>query len=97
MMLKKETELLFAVTPPADRDETVTYESRKRRADNSLQFDRIMKSSKPSLAAAPSNKLLNAPPTLRKFILTRSPSTLGLETTVPNRTFQHSPYSTVLI
>ena len=47
MMLNKETKLLFGLTP-RDRDETVTYESRKRGADNSLQFDRIMKSSKAS-------------------------------------------------
>ena len=59
MMLKKEMEFLFAIMPLANRDETITYKSRKRGADNSLQFDRIMKSSKPSLAAAPSNKLFN--------------------------------------
>ena len=59
-MLEKEMELLFAITSPANRDETVTYESRKTGADNSLQFNRIMKSSKPSLAASPSNKLLNS-------------------------------------
>ena len=41
----KETELLFGLTP-RDRDKTVTYESRKTGADNSLQFDRIIKSSK---------------------------------------------------
>ena len=36
MMLKKEMELLFAIMPPTDRGETVTYKSRKRGADNSL-------------------------------------------------------------
>ena len=52
-MLKKETERLFD-GPPApsfsriNRDEIVTYKSRKRGADNSLQLDRIMKASRPS-------------------------------------------------
>ena len=38
---------------PHDRDETVTYESLKRNADNSFQFYRIMKSSKPSSPVQP--------------------------------------------
>ena len=66
MKERKKTELLFPITPPGDRNETVTCESRKRGADNSLQFDRIMKSSKPSLAAVPSNKLLNGIPYFKK-------------------------------
>ena len=52
MMLGKKTELLFGLTP-RDRDETVTYESRKRGANNSFQFDRIMKTSKPSSPVQP--------------------------------------------
>ena len=47
MMLEKETEFLFNYSPRG-WDETVTYESWKRGADNSFQPDRIMKSSKPS-------------------------------------------------
>ena len=59
MMLKKDTEFLFTELnySPRDRDEIVTYESRKRGEDNSFLFDSIMKSSKPSLATVP--KLLN--------------------------------------
>ena len=41
-MLEKESRDFFCF-PPAGRDEVVTVESRKRGADNSLQFDRIMK------------------------------------------------------
>ena len=53
MMLNKETELLFSIPPPRYRDKTVIYESRESGANNSLQFDRIMKSSKPSLPVLP--------------------------------------------
>ena len=56
MKLEKVTEFLFNYSP-RDRNETVTYESQKRHVDNSFQFDRIMKSSKPSSPTAP--KLLN--------------------------------------
>ena len=38
---------MFGLTP-GDRDYNFTYKSRKRGAGNSLQFDRIVKSSKPS-------------------------------------------------
>ena len=48
MMLDKEAkESLFDVGS-ANRDEYVTAESRKRGADNTFQFDRIMKCSRPS-------------------------------------------------
>ena len=40
--LEKESRDFFCF-PPAGRDEVMTVESRKRGADNSLQFDRIMK------------------------------------------------------
>ena len=43
MMLNKETELLFSIPPPRYRDKTVIYESRESGANNSLEFDRIMK------------------------------------------------------
>ena len=56
MMLEKETDSLFNYSP-RDRDESVTYESRKRGAGNSFQFDRIMKSGKPSSPTVP--KLLH--------------------------------------
>ena len=56
-MFEKEIEFLFNYSP-CDRDEAVTYESRKRGVDNSFQFDRIMKSSKPSPPTFP--KLLNS-------------------------------------
>ena len=52
MMLEKEAEFLSNYSS-YDRDETVTYESRKRSMDNSFQFDRIMKSSKPSSPTVP--------------------------------------------
>ena len=51
-MLKKDEEELFFDSPSSssrgNRDEIITYESRKRNADNSLQVDRIMKVSRPS-------------------------------------------------
>ena len=56
MMLEKETEFLFNYSQ-CDRDEIVAYESWKRGVDNSFQFNRIMKSSKPSSPTVP--KLLN--------------------------------------
>ena len=45
-MLEKESRDFFCF-PPAELDEVVTVESRKRGTDNSLQFNRIMKCSKP--------------------------------------------------
>ena len=56
-MFEKEIEFLFNYSP-RDRDEAVTNKSRKRGVDNSFQFDRIMKSSKPSSPTFP--KLLNS-------------------------------------
>ena len=46
-MLEKEPRD-YLYFPPAGRDEVVTVENRKRGADNYLQFDRIMKCSKPA-------------------------------------------------
>ena len=46
-MLEKESRDFFCF-PPAGMDEVVTAESRKRCADNSLQFHRIMICSKPA-------------------------------------------------
>ena len=45
-MLEKESRDFFCF-PPAELDEVVTVESRKRGTDNSLQFNGIMKCSKP--------------------------------------------------
>ena len=51
-MLKKDEEELFFDSPSSssrgNRDEIITYESRKRSADNSLQMNRIMKASRAS-------------------------------------------------
>ena len=58
-MLEKESRNSFCF-PPAERDEVVTVESRKRGADNSLQFDRIMKCSK-SAHYVQAKKLHGAP------------------------------------
>ena len=55
-MLEKETEFLCNYSPQ-DRDETVIFKSWKRDAGNSFQFDRIIKSSKPSSPTV--SKLLN--------------------------------------
>ena len=56
-MLEKPKELFFdGPSSSNNRDEIVSYESRKRGPDNSLQFDRIMKSSRPSTTVP---KLLN--------------------------------------
>ena len=61
MMLDKETmEFPFYVSSPS-RDEYVTVESRKRGPDNSLQFDRIMKCSRPSASGEVRKKLHGAP------------------------------------
>ena len=56
MMLEKKTEFLFNYSPD-DRNETLTYKSWKRGVDNSFQFDRVMKSSKPFSPIVP--KLLD--------------------------------------
>ena len=51
-MLKKDEEELFfdssSFFSRGNRDEIITYKSRKRSADNSLQVDRIMKASRQS-------------------------------------------------
>ena len=51
-MLKKDEEKLFFDSPSffsrGNRDEIITYKSRKKSADNSFQVDRIMKASRPS-------------------------------------------------
>ena len=51
-MLKKDEEELFfdssSFFSRGNRDEIITYKSRKRSADNSLQVDRIMKAPQPS-------------------------------------------------
>ena len=57
MMPEKETEFLFNYSP-RDRDEAITYESQKGAVDNSFQFDKIIKSSKPYSPTVP--KLLNS-------------------------------------
>ena len=63
-MLEKQKELFFdGPSSSNNRDEIVTYESRKRGPDNSFQFDRIMKSSRPSNAVP---KLLNCTPYFKK-------------------------------
>ena len=63
-MLEKQKELFFdGPSSSSNRDEIVAYESRKREPDNSFQFDRIMKSSRPSNTVP---KLLNGTPYFRK-------------------------------
>ena len=50
-MLEKEARDSIFVAPSHNRNEVVTIGSRKRNADNSFQFDRVMKGSKPSSPA----------------------------------------------
>lgn len=50
-MLEKEARASISVAPSDNRNEVVTIGSRKRNADNSFQFDRVMKGSKGSSPA----------------------------------------------
>ena len=67
-MFKKDEEELFFASPSSssrgNRDEIITYESRKRSADNSLQVDKIMKASRASDYS--SEALLNGVSYLKK-------------------------------
>ena len=73
----------FLVAPNKNRDEILTIESRKRGPDNSLQFERKTKVSRPSTLP----KLLNGF-ILKKVLLKRSTLTLEPKTIVLNQIFQ---------
>ena len=61
MTLDKEARGSLFDVSSSNRDDYVTAESRKRGADNSLQFDRIMKCSRSSASGEVKNKLHGTP------------------------------------
>ena len=68
-MLENEARDSIFTVLSHNRDEVVTVESWKRGADNSFQFDMVMKCSKPSLPALP--RKLHGTALLKKRVLWR--------------------------
>ena len=77
-MLEKQKELFFDGSCSSNnRDEIVTYESKKRGPDNSLQFE---KSSRPSTAVP---KLLNGTPYFKKGPYDEPSINIGMRNNFP--------------